>query len=194
MLLRTSFITTLSLFFLVGSLFCAVGTAHALADFMSSDGSLEFKNFILSDTDESVYEFVPIDHGFTIIMLDGALPNLDLNLVYDVYSLGAPITSATLSFDAVAGGGVANVIEVYSTNLNLLVLETAVFSQTTDSGTFAPVQHLTADKDIGISLVGDPQIFSVTQTYGNPVPEPSAALLFGIGVGTVGLAIRRRQS
>jgi len=189
MLLRTSSLVIICTLYL----FSVVGTAHALADFSSLDGSLEFRNFVLSDPDESVYQVVPIDHGFTIVMLDGALPNLDLNLVYDVYSVGAPIVSASLSFDAVANGGTANVIEVYSTGLHLVVVEALTLSQRTAFGEFDAVQHLVADKNIGISFVGDPQIFSVTQTYGNPVPEPSAALLFGVGVGTVGLAIRRRR-
>ena len=210
MLLRPCFLATLGALFLVGN-------AHAVADFSSLDGSLEFKNFILSDVDESFYDFEAIDHGFKITILDGRMTDgdldaiYDLNVAYDVWSNSGPIVSATLSFEVGPGVPEPTIVDGV-TPLALVaedyfalpkdpsddpVLRLTVYSNPStslflDEGPIPSLSLLRADKDIQIR--GSIGILSVTQTYTNPIPEPSAALLFGLGAGTLGLAIRRRQT
>ena len=192
-----------------------VGNAHALADFSSLDGSLQFKNFVISD-DESFYTFTAIDYGFVITMNNGALSTGDLNVVYDVFSSNGPITGASLQLSGgsggVAGRGagsgafLATVAEDYFA-LPKNPLDTPILSLTVsasgddtsinlnafDSGQFGPLTQLRADKDI-LQIGSGFAISGVVQTYQVAIPEPVGAVLFGLGATAMGIAISRRKT
>ena len=186
------------------------GAAQAVGTFDSLNGDFTFTNFSITGSADALanYSIEATDNGFDIILANDGLTvsgsPRDLVVQYDVISDSGPITQAFLSFEAsfTGFGSLATVSEDYFTEVGgdlippgLVVYTNFAASQFEDSQSIPGYSSLHVKKDILVtspSLSESAGITRVSQGFGAaPIPEPTAGVLFMVGVGLIAVRLRR---